>query len=127
MKTNNQIAGKCGICKKDGHNARTCDTKKVNKPKKVTKTKKNVKKIDWKKVDLNPIKWITENKMTPKKIESMLKLADKAYHNGESLIEDVTYDTIVSYLEDLTGMKRKAIGAPIEKGATRVKLPWEGG
>ena len=123
MKTNNQIAGKCGICKKDGHNARTCDTKKVNKPKKVTKTKKNVKKIDWKKVDLNPIKWIKENKMTPKKIESMLKLADKAYHNGESLIEDVTYDTIVSYLEDLTGMKRKAIGAPVEKGATRVKLP----
>ena len=87
MKTNNQNAGKCGICKEDGHNARTCDTKKVNKPKKVTKTKKNVKKIDWKKVDLNPIKWITENKMTPKKIESMLKLADKAYHNGESLKE----------------------------------------
>ena len=50
-------------------------------------------------------------------------MADKAYHNGESLIEDVTYDTIVSYLEDLTGMKRKAIGAPVEKGATRVKLP----
>ena len=46
MKTNNQIAGKCGICKEDCHNARTCDTKKVNKPKKVTKTKKNVKKCN---------------------------------------------------------------------------------
>ena len=132
IKDNKLIGGKCSICNEDGHNKRSCKEKikkkvKLSKPKvkKVKKVKLSKKTIvfDWDILNKNPIPWIKKNKLNANNIEKLLKAADKAYHNGEAIIEDVHYDVIVDYLENLTGIKRKAIGAEVEKGATRVKLP----
>lgn len=79
--------------------------------------------FNWHELNKNPIPHIESSKMTNKTILKLLEEADKAYHNGESVVSDTSYDAIVSYYEQKTGEKRESIGAPIPKGIKKVTLP----
>ena len=83
------------------------------KIKKAKKQKKQLYLIG--KLGENPDEWIKDNKLNEKDIEKMLKQADRAYHNGESVIDDVHHDVIVAHPEELTG-KEKQLEQKVAKG-----------
>ena len=80
------------------------------------------KKFNWTALNSEPIVYIQEEGLTQGDILKILKKADKAYHNGESIIDDVHYDVIVAFYEELTGEPWEKIGAEVVAGK-RVKLP----
>ena len=55
------------------------------------------------------------------KILKTLQFLDDYYYNGESLVNDATYDKIIDYYKDVRGQEYKKIGAPIK--GEKVKLP----
>lgn len=76
--------------------------------------------IQWQKVSSSPIKYVRT--LSDADVLSLLNQADTAYHNGESVIDDATYDMIVEFIERRMGKKRKTVGADVTHG-TKVKLP----
>jgi len=80
------------------------------------------KKFNWTLLNSEPIVYIQEAGLSQGDILNILKQADRAYHNGESIIDDVHYDVIVAFYEELTGEPWEKIGADIVAGK-RVKLP----
>lgn len=79
-------------------------------------------KFDWDALNSEPIVYIQNKGYKAKDISKILDMADTAYHNGESIIDDVHYDVIVAFYEELTGKPRDKIGADIVAGK-RVTLP----
>ena len=63
-------------------------------------------------------------KMNERQMENVLKQANEAYYNGESMITDNEYDIIKEYFEIRfpTNLLLKTIGAPIHKN--KVQLPY---
>ncbi len=78
--------------------------------------------FNWKRLNKEPIVYIQDEGLNTKDISKILDIADKYYHNGESIIDDVHYDVIVAFYEELTGETRDKIGADVVAGS-RVKLP----
>lgn len=76
--------------------------------------------IQWQKVSSSPIKYVRT--LSDADVLSLLTQADTAYHNGESVIDDATYDMIVEFIERRMGKKRQTVGADVTHG-TKVKLP----
>ena len=93
--------------------------KRINIKKKKTKAKKG---FNWDALNSEPIVYIQSEGLKASDIAKILDEADTAYHNGESIIDDVHYDVIVAYYEELTGKPREKIGAEVVAGK-RVKLP----
>ena len=91
-------------------------------PRKKIIIKEGVKKYNWGKLNSEPIVYIQSEGFGQRDIAKILDAADVAYHNGESIIDDIHYDVLVAYYEELTGKPRVKIGADVVAGK-RVKLP----
>jgi NAD-dependent DNA ligase len=74
----------------------------------------------WQTVSKSPIKYVRA--LSDADVLALLNQADTAYHNGESVIDDATYDMIVEFIERRMGKKRVTVGADITHG-TKVQLP----
>jgi NAD-dependent DNA ligase len=75
---------------------------------------------EWASLSKSPIQYAS--KLSDKKVLALLDEADTAYHNGQSVIDDNTYDMLVTYIEERMGQKRQKIGADVTHGK-KVKLP----
>lgn len=83
---------------------------------------KKTKKYDWSALNSEPVVYIQSEGLKISDISKILDMADTAYHNGESIIDDVHYDVIVGLYEEMTGKPRERIGAEVVAGK-RVTLP----
>jgi NAD-dependent DNA ligase len=96
---------------------------KMNKTKKVYKRKTNgitMKRIgEFKSIGIHFL-----DKCSEKELERMVKVANDAYYNEQSLLTDNEFDILKEYIERKypNNKKVKEIGAPIKKD--KVKLPY---
>lgn len=67
--------------------------------------------------------------MSVEQLEKKIKKASDAYYNGEQIMEDEEFDTLVEKLRYLDPKNSilKEIGAPIRKDVVKVKLPYHMG
>lgn len=77
--------------------------------------------VNWNKLNKSPYKYIEQ--LETDEIIEIVNIANKHYHNNESIISDSVYDLIITYLDDNRDYQYSNVGSEVVVDKAKVKLP----